>query len=186
MRQDSLIAIGSNEQNGEESPITIVVKAIRSLVDAGLVIRGVSRFFSTPCFPAGAGPDYVNACVRVQTDLDAQALLDVLHGIEAAFGRTRVQRWGSRTLDLDLLAQGAQVLPDRGVFDHWRHLPLDQQIGVAPDRLILPHPRLQDRAFVLVPLCDIAPDWLHPVLKSTAKHMRDALDPQEFVEIRAL
>lgn len=155
----------------------------------GLPIRAVSRFYATPCFPPGAGPDYVNACIAIQPQdatQDAEKLLRVLHDIEAEFGRTRVQRWGSRTLDLDLIAMGDLVLPDLATFRHWHDLPLDAQIGQAPDRLVLPHPRIQDRAFVLVPLCDIAPQWRHPVLGRTARALRDALAPEEIAEIRAL
>ena len=166
--------------------MTIMSLSIRALVDAGLMIRRVSRFFQTPCFPAGAGPGYVNACVQVASDLEPEALLARLHAIEAEFGRKRVQRWGSRTLDLDLLAMGDRILPDRALFDHWRGLPMDQQIGQAPAQLILPHPRIQDRAFVLVPLCDIAPDWHHPALQTTARQMRDVLSPHEIAEIRAM
>lgn len=152
----------------------------------GLVIRSVSRFYATPCFPAGAGPDYVNAALRVRSDLDATALLDLLHEAENHFGRVRTQRWAGRSLDLDLIACGDLVTPDHDTVDHWITLPIEQQARVAPDQMVLPHPRIQDRGFVLVPLADVAPDWQHPILQRSVKQMLDALPSAELRDIRPL
>ncbi|MGL5008520.1 MAG: 2-amino-4-hydroxy-6-hydroxymethyldihydropteridine diphosphokinase, partial [Paracoccaceae bacterium] len=91
--------------------------------------------------------------------------------IENRFGRRRDQRWGMRTLDLDLVALGDSVLPDAATHARWRDLPATDQARIAPETLILPHPRLQDRAFVLVPLADVAPDWRHPLLNLTVSEM---------------
>ncbi|MFW2541155.1 2-amino-4-hydroxy-6-hydroxymethyldihydropteridine diphosphokinase [Primorskyibacter sp. 2E107] len=167
--------MGSNLGSAAGDAAATLSAALRALAASGLTLRRVSRFFATPCFPAGAGPDYVNACAILRGAGSPGTVLERLHSIEAAFDRARTSRWGSRTLDLDLLAMGDLVQPDRRTFDHWQALPLETQMQVTPDQLILPHPRLQDRAFVLVPLCDVAPHWRHPVLGRTVRQMTDAL-----------
>ena len=145
-----------------------------------------SSFYKTPCFPKGAGPDYVNAVAGFHTRLGPSAVLDLLHEVEAEFGRQREQRWGMRTLDLDLLAYGDDVVPDLDSYKIWQELPLELQKTKAPEHLILPHPRLHERAFVLVPFREIAPDWRHPVLGKTITELCDALPEEEISEVVAL
>ncbi len=89
-------------------------------------------------------------------------------------------------VDLDLLALGHFVRPDVGGFTHWQALPLAAQMQETPTELILPHPRLQDRAFVLVPLAGIAPNWRHPVLGKTARQLLAALPADARAEILPL
>jgi 2-amino-4-hydroxy-6-hydroxymethyldihydropteridine diphosphokinase len=137
-----------------------------------------SRFWRTPAFPPGAGPDFVNAAAAFAWAGDAAALLDLLHEIEAAHGRRRHARWEARVIDLDLIAVGDDVLPDLATYRHWAALSPDAAAREMPDRLILPHPRLAERGFVLAPLNDIAPDWRHPVTGATVAEMLQALPPE--------
>lgn len=180
-----LIALGANLPIGQDGPEVTLGHAAAQLADVAK-IQASSRLFATPAFPAGSGPDYVNAAICVRTTLDARALLAALHGIEERLGRQRAQRWGARVVDLDLLALGDQVCPDLGTYSKWQRLPLDQQVNATPDQLILPHPRMQDRAFVLVPLAEICPDWRHPVLDLTVRQMRDGLNPADIAAVRPL
>lgn len=183
IRSNVLIALGGNLASGSGMPAETLVQAIAALPDHGFVIRAVSRFFNTPCFPAGAGPDYVNAALCAEILAPVPDILRRLHVVEAQFGRARAERWGMRTLDLDLLAVDGVVLPSAEVQTRWRTLPPDRQIEAVPDDLILPHPRLQDRAFVLVPLADVAPDWTHPLLGETVGALRDRLPNAQIAEV---
>ena len=182
----SIIALGSNGQERVEDNLKEVESSLKDIEQAGLRILNQSSFYQTPCFPAGAGPDFVNAVVIVESDKSARAILDCLHEIEHDRGRIRAKRWGQRVIDIDLLAKGEQVCPDADTVLRWVHLPLNEQLEKAPDQLILPHPRIQDRGFVLVPLVEIAPDWRHPVLGLSAKEMLEALPAQEMAEIKRL
>ncbi len=129
------IALGSNLGN---PPAQLYAALERLRAAHGLRIRDVSGFYRTkPVGPPGQS-DYCNAVCEIETALEPEALLDLLQGIEKAAGRVRRERWGPRVLDLDLL-----------------HI---EGHSCATPRLTLPHPELHRRAFVLVPLAEIAPD----------------------------
>lgn len=108
----------------------------------GTRVSASSRLYQTPPLGPPGQADYLNAVIEIKTDLQPMALLDALQNIENCHGRLRHKHWGPRTLDLDIMAIDALILDT--------------------ERLQLPHPHLQNRQFVLRPLCDIAPNWQHP------------------------
>lgn len=175
----ALVALGANLFSSSGTPETTLRAALGSFGGESLAVRRVSRFWRTPAYPPGSGPDYVNAAAALLTPHGPDETLAALHRIEAAFGRVRgAGRWQSRVLDLDLLAFGAAVLPDAATQDLWRTLPPAQQSREAPDGLVLPHPRIQDRGFVLAPLAEIAPLWTHPRTGQTVAAMLALLGQQ--------
>lgn len=126
------IGLGSNLDN-PESQVKTAIEALAGLSQIRLQDRS-SLYRSAPMGPQDQ-PDYVNAVVKLSTGLEPEALLDKLQGIERAQGRVRTQRWGPRTLDLDILLYG--------------------QCVVATERLKIPHPGIAARSFVLYPLAEI-------------------------------
>jgi 2-amino-4-hydroxy-6-hydroxymethyldihydropteridine diphosphokinase len=130
--------------------------ALDRLAVEGVHVTRRSRFWRTKPVPISDQPWFVNAVAAVETDRSAAALLDLLHHIEDAFGRLRSVANAARALDLDLLAYGSLVLD-------------------APPRPLVPHPRMSGRAFVLLPIKDIAPFWRHPVSGETVDSMITAL-----------
>ena len=173
------VALGSNATSSSGSPQFTLQEVMKAVSSDSVKVLAESRFFRSPAFPEGSGPDYVNAAMTLETSLSAEALLDHLHRVEASFGRVRVKRWCARTLDLDLLDYGAAVTPNKDVVNFWMQLSLQRQMIEAPEQLILPHPRIQDRAFVLIPLSDIAPKWIHPLTSKSLKELLSALPDVE-------
>ena len=179
-----LLALGSNVSNDLLDSYDLVKKSISELCKKTIKKINISNFYQTPAFPIGAGPDFINCVISAYTELDSLALLEELHWIEAKFGRKRLKRWGQRTLDIDLLDYDFNIKPNITYVQEWLNMPLGQQLKQIPNQLILPHPRLQERAFVLIPMVDVAPDWMHPILGKTTLEMRDALSLKTLNEIR--
>ncbi|MEM8850675.1 MAG: 2-amino-4-hydroxy-6-hydroxymethyldihydropteridine diphosphokinase [Pseudomonadota bacterium] len=180
-----LIALGANLGFSRGSNARKVAAAAGRLAAFGRK-SALSGLYSTPAWPPASGPDYVNAVLALWSTALPEAMLARLHRQESAAGRTRDVRWSARILDLDLLATGRAVRPSPPEQRAWAGLAAGDQAAATPDRLILPHPRMADRAFVLVPLCDVAPDWRHPLTGRSARTMRDALPAKDRRQIRPL
>ena len=175
----ALVALGGNITSPAGPPELTFAAAMAALAGETVRISAVSRYFRTPALPAGSGPDYVNAALKLATTLPAAALLDRLHQIEAELARQRNGRWSARTLDLDLIAYEAEVIPDAAMVRRWMALSPERQPLETPDRLLVPHPRMQDRAFVLIPLAEIAATWRHPLTGKSVTEMVAALPATE-------
>lgn len=160
--------------------------AISRLSGDSVKFLQTSPFYATPAFPKGSGPDFVNAVAAIETTLSASELMAFLHEIEEMADRSRLNRWAARTLDLDIISFGGVILPDREIHEKWVNLPLEDQIKSAPKELIVPHPRVQDRSFVLIPLRDVAPDWVHPVTNLPIDTLIDALPKDDIASVRPL
>ncbi|MFV0292666.1 MAG: 2-amino-4-hydroxy-6-hydroxymethyldihydropteridine diphosphokinase [Paracoccus sp. (in: a-proteobacteria)] len=184
----ALIALGANLSSSAGPPAETLRIALGLISDQpDIIIQAVSRLYVTPAHPPDSGPDYINACATLRSSLNPEKTLAVLHRIEALLGRHRDgHRWAARGIDLDLIAMDQLVVPDIPGHDRWRNLSPDQQMMQAPDQLILPHPRLQDRAFVLAPLADIAPGWRHPRLDLTVMEMLTALPATDRKSLRIM
>lgn len=148
----SAIALGSNLGNSRAT-----LEAALNAIDQtpGITLKACSSWYKTA--PIGPSqPDYLNGCALLEVTLSPQELLKTLLNIEDEFGRVRKERWGARTLDLDVLLFGYLILD-------------------TPD-LQIPHPRMTERAFVLVPLAEIAPEWIEPVSGKAISQLVETVD----------
>jgi 2-amino-4-hydroxy-6-hydroxymethyldihydropteridine diphosphokinase len=148
----SAIALGSNLGDS----LSILEAAIETLARTpSISLKAKSSWYKTK--PVGpTQPDYLNGCAILQVEINPQILLDTLLQIENQFGRVRQERWGPRSLDLDLL--------------------LYDDLIIDTPKLQIPHPRMNQRAFVLVPLTEIAPDWVEPVSGCAIKELVKKVD----------
>ncbi len=138
-----LIGIGANLPSAYGSPLESCVAALDALRDMKVRVIRLSRWFKSAPVPMSTQPWFVNGVAAVDSLLDPVALLEVLHLVEDRFGRDRPSPAAPRSLDLDLLDYRGSL-----------------RCGAPPPEL--PHPRLADRAFVLLPLAEVAPGWTHP------------------------
>jgi 2-amino-4-hydroxy-6-hydroxymethyldihydropteridine diphosphokinase len=161
-----VVALGSNLAGGYGSSEALLEEALARFPTVGLKILKRSSWWRSAAWPDPNGPEYRNGVALVEADAPPEAVLAALLKLEADLGRARGERNAPRTLDLDLIAHGREVREGPG--------------------LILPHPRAHERLFVMGPLAEIAPDWVHPGLGATAAELaasasvgRDARpDPQ--------
>ncbi|GGJ25030.1 2-amino-4-hydroxy-6-hydroxymethyldihydropteridine diphosphokinase [Neoroseomonas lacus] len=158
----ALVAIGANLPRLDGTP---AIETCRWAVSElgripGMRVAGVSSWWaSAPIPPDPGSPPYINGVARLEGEAAPEALLAALHAIEDAAGRVRPYVNAPRVLDLDLIDVGGRVLRGPG--------------------LVLPHPRAHLRAFVLQPLAEVAPGWVHPVLGQSVEALVAALEPQE-------
>ncbi|HEY9538554.1 MAG TPA: 2-amino-4-hydroxy-6-hydroxymethyldihydropteridine diphosphokinase [Kiloniellaceae bacterium] len=159
-----LVGLGSNLTTPRLTTSEMVLEAaLKSLENRKIELLKRSAWFRSAPVPESDQPWFVNGVASLRTDLSPWELLAVLHEVEAEHERVRSVPNASRTLDLDLLAYDDRVVDGAG-------------------GLMLPHPRLSERAFVLQPLAELAPDWRHPVSGLTAAEMLAELPPGQQVE----
>ncbi len=160
-----LIGLGSNLTTPQyNSSKKILEAAIEQLANYQVEIIAVSNFYQTEPVPKSDQPWFVNAVISVKTNHEALELLKILHEIELNLGRTRRQRWEARIIDLDLLSYNDEIFPDQ---ETW----LKKSKEIMSDQPVIPHGRMHERDFVLIPLCDIHKEWQHPVLHKTAQNL---------------
>jgi 2-amino-4-hydroxy-6-hydroxymethyldihydropteridine diphosphokinase len=146
------IALGSNLGDSQ----AILFSAIDALAQTpGIRVQSKSNWYRTPAV-GPPQPDYLNGCALLQVEIIPELLLEILLKIENNFGRQRNERWGPRTLDLDILLYENRI--------------------IETAKLQIPHPRMRERAFVLVPLAEIAPNWIEPVSVRTIKELLKDVD----------
>jgi len=149
-----VIALGANLDSEAGAPRDTLLAALRVLEEENVRVSALSPFYRTQAWPDPNDPDYVNAAAIVTSDRSPRELMALLERTETRFGRKRSAKNAPRTLDLDIV-------------------DYDGRVEEGPP--VLPHPRLRDRAFVLVPLADIAPGWRHPVTGETVEALIAAL-----------
>ncbi len=150
------LGIGSN-LGDRESYVNGAMQALRT--HDKIRLTRVSELLETAPYGGVEQDDFLNGALEIETLLSPEELLDALHEIENEAGRKRTLRWGPRTLDLDILFY------DRLVYES--------------DRLVIPHPDLENRTFVLRPLSTLAPGYRHPVLEKSVKHLLQNLEARE-------
>lgn len=143
MQVTAYVALGTNLGDLKAN----LDEALQRLRDKGLEITKVSSYIDTDPYGVTDQPRFLNAVCEVKTELAPQQLLDMLLATELEMGRVRLRHWGERIIDLDVIFYGGEV--------------------IATDTLVVPHPDMQNRDFVLRPLAEIAPHKQHPVLHKT-------------------
>ena len=131
------------------------MRAVKLINGSGIVVTKESSLYETEPWGMKEQPPFINMAVIAETDLSPERALATLKCIEKKMGRQEAARWGSRCIDLDILFYDDRIITEKD--------------------LCIPHPLLQQREFVLLPLSEIAPDKWHPVLKKTVRHLREEL-----------
>jgi len=157
----TLVGFGGNYPGPWGTPAETIARALREIAREGVTVAAVSGFYETAAVGRAGQPPYVNAAALIDTHLGPEALLRLFKRVEAKAGRRGGSPWGPRTLDID-------ILDHKGRVKHWqRGRPRFARAGARP--LVLPHPWIEKRPFVLRPLLDVAPEWRHPVSRRSAQ-----------------
>lgn len=151
-----LVALGSNLSGPWGTPERTLRRALCEMRHHNIHVRRVSTFLNTVPFGISNQPFYVNAVAIIDTVLSPEVLMRALHMIERRAGRRRLKRWGPRTLDLDII-------------DYCGLARKPKRHSIKP--LVLPHPGIAARDFVLAPIAEIAPQWKHPLTRKSAALM---------------
>jgi 2-amino-4-hydroxy-6-hydroxymethyldihydropteridine diphosphokinase len=151
---DVYLLLGSNLGNRE----LFLQQAINAIEQAIAPVKKRSKIHQTPAWGKTDEPDYLNQALMLQTGMPAQKVLDTILAIEKSLGRKRKEKWGSRTIDIDILFYGDKI--------------------INQPHLTVPHPQLHKRKFALEPLAELGPDLLHPGLKQTVSQLIKLLDNQ--------
>ena len=175
----TLVGLGSNCPGPWGTPADTIARALRQMERAGVTVKAASALYETAAIGRAGQPPYVNAAAAIETTLPPEALLRLFKSLERAAGRRGGSPWGQRTLDID-------ILDYKGRVRHWRGgRPRFARAGRRP--LVLPHPWIEKRPFVLRPLLDVAPDWRHPVTRQSARTLwRQAARSREGQVMRKL
>jgi 2-amino-4-hydroxy-6-hydroxymethyldihydropteridine diphosphokinase len=158
LKKDIYIALGTNLGDRETN-----LQRAKELLAPKVVIEQESAIYVTPPWGYEDQPEFLNQVIKVKTCLNPRKLLKALKSIENKMGREKTIRYGPRLIDLDILFYGQRV--------------------VQKKNLCIPHPRLHERAFVLVPLGEIAPDFLHPLLKVRVQDLLSQVDTQGVIRL---
>ncbi len=150
----AFVGVGSNVALNGGASSDLVSLLTKSFFEHGLKITGQSDLWRSKAWPDPSQPEYINGVLVIETEMSAATLMRTLLDIEQLFGRQRSVPNAPRTLDLDLIAYGDEVIDE-------------------PD-LIVPHPRAAERRFVMGPLSQVAPTWVHPVIGKTALALFEA------------
>ena len=165
-----ILAFGANLPCGASAPRETIESAVKDLEAQDIDLNHVSSWYETRPVPATGQPNFVNMVAAGTTSLSPEQLMERCAAVEVAHGRARnsAVRWDARTLDIDILAYSNLVLPD---LKSWHAEAETDGAKAAPSALTIPHPRIHRRAFVLVPLIDVAPTCTHPVLGLTYEQL---------------
>jgi 2-amino-4-hydroxy-6-hydroxymethyldihydropteridine diphosphokinase len=153
-----LIALGANLPSPAGKPADTLNAALAGFAVRSITIEKQSGFYRSAAWPDPSDPPFINAVVAVRTNLSPSALLATMHEVERSFGRKRAEPNAPRTLDLDIL---------------------DYEGRIEQGPPVLPHPRMEGRGFVLLPLRDVAPDWRHPASGRSISELIAALPPAD-------